>query len=494
MVGEALHDGSRLAMSLERGRFSQSFESWEVIGSGGFGKVLKAWHIDDKKWYAVKLITVNLRADQTLDEGCDLQGCSAELFAVLKSLRSTSVIRYFHRWAELPEDISDNIVPEEHKTTSMDNELDSFVLPDAYDSSVDSAWGFKWLAESTDEGHGNRSRDLSPLKADTSRKMCRVVLAIQMEFCEGVNLDKYMMQPHLHQGSALASSLEGTLGIFKQLMHGLAEMHRMGIVHRDIKPENVMVSSSGQLKIIDLDLARWAVGPQQRVIESAALWRGFDCESLTEVGTPGYAPPEQCTIKANISPTGVKANSSPFSSPATTASLPTDSLPGTSNGTPSSSPTTMRPRMAPCVESDVFSAAVVLVELLMAVVKKGAAWNTAMERAAAIQALTAGQGDLAALPKEVRRLFGMGTCGWLRQLMFRMLAWDAHVRPSSEEVLSELQTRLNSKDRQNPYVGVLRGSSPQLSAMGDHPMNAQNPYIGFFLDHAPRPLEITAVQ
>lgn len=493
MVREALADDSRLAKSLERGRFLQSFESCEVTGTGGFGKVLKTWHVEDKKWYAVKLVLVNVRSDQTVDEACE-HSCSAELFNLLSNIRSPSVIRYFHRWAELPEDIYGTLPQGVHETISHDltqkTAEDSFVLPEACDDSVDSTWGFNWLPESADLGRADLPLPQGKQKAESGcHKTYQVIMAIQMEFCDGVTLDKWMVQPSFTHGLNLTGGLEGSLSLFKQLVAGLAELHRAGIVHRDIKPENVMISNSGQLKIIDLDLAKIAVAAVPRQNDWPRLPPGYDCESLTEVGTPGYAPPEQCTIRATINPGNANNVCSPHSSPATTASLPPDSLCGAGKGTPISSPTTLRPRMPPCAESDIFSAGIVLVELLMVVVKKRAAWDTAMERASAIQALRAGQGDLSALPQEVRPLLGMGACGWLRQLMFRMLAWDAHVRPSSEEVLRELQSRSNSKDRQNPYLGVLRGSSSQLCTMADPPMKVQNPYIGFFLDHAPKSLE-----
>lgn len=44
--------------------------------------------------------------------------------------------------------------------------------------------------------------------------------------------------------------------MFKQLVEGLAYMHRRGILHRDIKGSNILLSNSGSVKIADFGLAR----------------------------------------------------------------------------------------------------------------------------------------------------------------------------------------------------------------------------------------------
>lgn len=42
---------------------------------------------------------------------------------------------------------------------------------------------------------------------------------------------------------------------FKQLVHGVAYMHSMGVAHRDLKPENLLLSEHGQLKITDFGVS-----------------------------------------------------------------------------------------------------------------------------------------------------------------------------------------------------------------------------------------------
>ncbi len=73
----------------------------------------------------------------------------------------------------------------------------------------------------------------------------------------------------------------------EQILRGLAAAHDRGIVHRDLKPDNLFLTRDGIVKILDFGIARETKGPS----------RGTNPESLTAsgtvVGTPGYMSPEQ---------------------------------------------------------------------------------------------------------------------------------------------------------------------------------------------------------
>ena len=72
----------------------------------------------------------------------------------------------------------------------------------------------------------------------------------------------------------------------------LSAAHAQGIVHRDLKPENVLVTASGETKILDFGLARFQTGALDSATISVAL-----TTAGTIVGTVGYMSPEQLECK-----------------------------------------------------------------------------------------------------------------------------------------------------------------------------------------------------
>lgn len=99
---------------------------------------------------------------------------------------------------------------------------------------------------------------------------------ISMEYVRGVTL-RYL----LDQTDRLPYS--AGLRLARQLCHGLAAAHGVGVVHRDIKPENLILEPNGNAKLMDFGIARRLSRPDP----------GVDTATGHVIGTPHYLAPEQ---------------------------------------------------------------------------------------------------------------------------------------------------------------------------------------------------------
>ena len=70
--------------------------------------------------------------------------------------------------------------------------------------------------------------------------------------------------------------------ITESILAALAYSHRMGIVHRDIKPANVMLSTTGDVKVMDFGIARAIADTAATMTQTQAV-----------LGTAQYLSPEQ---------------------------------------------------------------------------------------------------------------------------------------------------------------------------------------------------------
>jgi serine/threonine protein kinase/tetratricopeptide (TPR) repeat protein len=122
---------------------------------------------------------------------------------------------------------------------------------------------------------------------------------IAMQSIEGRNVRQLVAGRPLELKSALSIAI--------QVADALATAHSKGIIHRDIKAGNVMVTDTGQAKVLDFGLAKL-------LDEEAARGEGIHHTDLTEIGVPygtaTYAAPEQARgdrvdKRADIFSTGV---------------------------------------------------------------------------------------------------------------------------------------------------------------------------------------------
>ena len=95
-----------------------------------------------------------------------------------------------------------------------------------------------------------------------------------MELVEGQSLADYL-QEHGRMPPDRSVKMVG------QVAAALEHARRANIVHRDIKPSNILIEKSGRVRIVDLGLAKAAVGTSVRT------------RSTMLMGTPHYMSPEQ---------------------------------------------------------------------------------------------------------------------------------------------------------------------------------------------------------
>ncbi len=95
---------------------------------------------------------------------------------------------------------------------------------------------------------------------------------IVMAFYDGETLDQRMQRGALEIGEAQDIAI--------QVARGLERAHAAGIVHRDIKPANIILTSHGEVKILDFGVAKMSGAVDLTV-------------SGVSPGTPAYMSPEQ---------------------------------------------------------------------------------------------------------------------------------------------------------------------------------------------------------
>ena len=98
---------------------------------------------------------------------------------------------------------------------------------------------------------------------------------IVMEYVDGESLEEVLADGPLPESAVL--------GIARRVAAVLCAAEKLGIVHRDIKPANIMLTSSGDIKLADLGIAKaGSVSSTDTIAGSNML-----------LGTPNYASPEQ---------------------------------------------------------------------------------------------------------------------------------------------------------------------------------------------------------
>ncbi len=101
---------------------------------------------------------------------------------------------------------------------------------------------------------------------------------IVMEYVDGQSVEAQMQQDG-------PLRVEQALKITESLAQALGEaLSQIGVIHRDIKPANILLTSTGQVKLADLGLAKTIAEGKRSSMHTAAG---------VALGTPNYMSPEQ---------------------------------------------------------------------------------------------------------------------------------------------------------------------------------------------------------
>jgi serine/threonine-protein kinase len=110
------------------------------------------------------------------------------------------------------------------------------------------------------------------------------------QYIDGQNLEQELHSKGKFSEAEVTAVLEAALEI-------LDFVHNNNSIHRDIKPSNIMRSQDGKLYLIDFGAVKQVVAVgTKRPVDSSTI--NIPSEAVTNVYTPGFAPPEQTDGRA----------------------------------------------------------------------------------------------------------------------------------------------------------------------------------------------------
>jgi RND family efflux transporter MFP subunit len=154
-------------------------------------------------------------------------------------------------------------------------------------------------------------------------------LVLVMEFVEGLDLGKIVRRlgridgvgkgdsPHLperppgYSAQKVPIPFSDACELARQAALGLQAAHEHGMVHRDVKPSNLMLTPEGQVKLLDLGLARFQGGLSQfSSVGMASVGMAVELPSQSSddemtgtgqaMGTADYMAPEQTSDSRTV--------------------------------------------------------------------------------------------------------------------------------------------------------------------------------------------------
>lgn len=232
-------------------RYLSDFEELSMLGKGGFGYVALCKNNLDGRRYAVKKIRLT-------DKSQSLNNKILREVTTLSRLQHHHIVRYYQAWFETMAGITH--VASEVETSGEWEETGSSFMPlgekgPAFDYTEDNVVERTYLY----------------IQMEYCPRTLREVLDFRTEALDEVTAWRY----------------------FRQIVEGLAYIHRQGIIHRDLTPNNIFFDVFDDIKIGDFGLAKFTSleQPDREAFLSSDL-HSSSLDGTGQVGTYLYTAPE----------------------------------------------------------------------------------------------------------------------------------------------------------------------------------------------------------
>jgi eukaryotic-like serine/threonine-protein kinase len=168
----------------------------------------------------------------------------------------------------------------------------------AHDSQLERTVALKILPAEVASDPERMRRFVREAKAASAIDHPNIVHVYEINQTENVNF----ISMQYVEGQTLRNKIDGRplpidelLQAAIQISDALTEAHARGIIHRDIKPANIMISSKGQVKLLDFGLAR--IDKITASSEDSQTETVSKTKSGIVIGTVAYMSPEQALGK-----------------------------------------------------------------------------------------------------------------------------------------------------------------------------------------------------
>ena len=160
---------------------------------------------------------------------------------------------------------------------------------EAVDLTLHRRVALKLLSDAPSEGGTARERVLREARAASALAHPHIVTVYAVQHAEGRDfiVMEYVQGETLRQALALGPLPIGRmLSLAASIAGALAAAHARGVVHRDVKPENIMLTTTGEPKLLDFGVA-------QHDVRSADDSPAVASYAARAWGTVSYMSPEQ---------------------------------------------------------------------------------------------------------------------------------------------------------------------------------------------------------